>query len=188
MQNSDFPGLYRSADTLSGSAQKYFFTALSANLALLVFAAVASVINYKHWFAAVIQVALLLGALATSVLLAWRRPERTWYSGRAVAESIKTMTWRYVTRAEPFDKTDDESRGLLVDRLREVVQQNPGVSDKLASHVSAPQVTDVMTQLRTDDFLKRRDTYIEHRINDQLDWYKRKARFNTLAAGWFLLG
>ncbi|WP_117140229.1 DUF4231 domain-containing protein [Pseudomonas amygdali] len=188
MQNSDFPGLYQSADSLSGNAQKYFFRALSTNLTLLVLAAGASVINYKHWLAAVIQVALLLGALATAVLLAWKRPERTWYSGRAVSESIKTMTWRYVTRAEPFDKPDLESRRLLVDRLKDVVQQNPGVSNKLASHVSAPQVTDVMTRLRADDFLKRRDTYIEHRINDQLDWYKRKARFNTLAAGWFFAG
>lgn len=188
MQNSDFPGLYQSADSLSGKAQAFFFSALSANLALLVLAAAASVINYKHWIAAVIQVALLLGALGTAILLAWRRPERTWYSGRAVAESIKTMTWRYVMRAEPFDKAEVESRKLLVGRLKDVVQQNPGVSNQLASHVSLPQVTDVMMRLRADDFSKRLNTYIEHRINDQLNWYKSKARFNALAAGWFFTG
>lgn len=188
MQNSDFPGLYQSSDTLSGDAQKYFFSALFGNLLLLVLAAVASVINYPHWIAAVIQVMLLLGALASSVLLAWKRPERSWYSGRAVAESIKTMTWRYVSRAEPFDKDDDESRLLMIGRLKDVVQQNPGVSNQLISHASAPQVTDTMTRLRSEDFLQRRDTYINYRINDQLDWYNRKAKFNSTAARWFFVG
>ncbi|CDF85732.1 Anthranilate synthase component I [Pseudomonas knackmussii B13] len=188
MQNTDFPGLYQSADTLSGNAQKHFLGALFSNLLLLVLAALASVINYPHWVAALIQFMLLLLALASSVFLAWKRPEKSWYSGRAVAESIKTMTWRYVSRAEPFDKSDEESRSLLISRLRDVVQQNPGVSNQLISHASAPQVTDTMTQMRAQAFPQRRDTYIEHRINDQLEWYKRKAKFNSAAAKWFFTG
>ncbi|ENA1256045.1 DUF4231 domain-containing protein [Pseudomonas aeruginosa] len=188
MQNTDFPGLYQSADTLSGNAQKFFIGALFSNLLLLVLAALVSVINYPHWVAALIQFMLLLLALASSVFLAWKRPEKSWYSGRAVAESIKTMTWRYVSRAEPFDKSDEESRSLLISRLRDVVQQNPGVSNQLISHASAPQVTDTMTQLRAQAFPQRRDTYIEHRINDQLEWYKRKAKFNSTAANWFFTG
>lgn len=188
MQNSDFPGLYQSADTLSGNAQKYFFGALFSNLLLLVLAAFASVINYPHWIAALIQCLLLLLALASSVLLAWKRPEKLWYSGRAVAESIKTMTWRYVSRAEPFDKSDDESRSLLISRLRDVVQQNPGISNQLISHASAPQVTDTMTQMRAEAFHQRRETYIEDRINDQLKWYNRKATFNSTAAKFFFAG
>lgn len=188
MQNSDFPGLYQSADTLSGNAQKYFFGALFSNLLLLVLAALASVINYPHWIAATIQAMLLLGALASSVLLAWKRPEKLWYSGRAVAESIKTMTWRYVSRAEPFDKGDEDSISLLISRLRDVVKQNPGVSNQLISHVSSPQITDTMTLMRAKDFPDRRDAYITHRINDQLDWYTRKAKFNSNAAKFFFVG
>lgn len=188
MQNTDFPGLYQSADTLSANAQKYFLGALFSNLLLLVLAALVSVINYPHWVAALIQFMFLLLALASSVFLAWKRPEKSWYSGRAVAESIKTMTWRYVSRAEPFDKSDEQSRSLLISRLRDVVQQNPGVSNQLISHASAPQVTDTMTQMRAQAFPQRRDTYIEHRINDQLEWYKRKAKFNSTAAKWFFTG
>lgn len=185
MQTTDFPGFYQSADKLSGDAQKHFFSALLGNLALLVMAAVVSVINYPHWGCAVAQVLLLLGALASSVYLAWKRPERVWYSCRAVAESIKTMTWRYVSRAEPFDKNDSADRQLLLDRLNEVVRQNPGVSEKSISHISAPPITVTMKQLRAGDFPTRCDTYIKFRINDQLEWYKRKAEFNAKAAKWF---
>lgn len=50
MRVSDFPGLYKAADSLSGDAQSHFFTALILNLLLLVLAAVVSVVNYPHWF------------------------------------------------------------------------------------------------------------------------------------------
>ena len=30
------------------------------------------------------------------------RPERTWYEGRAVAKSGKTLGWRYAVGGEPF--------------------------------------------------------------------------------------
>ena len=185
MQSTDFPGSYQSADKISGDAQRHFFSALLGNLALLVMAAVVSVINYPHWASAAAQVVLLLGALASSVYLAWKRPERDWYSCRAVAESIKTMTWRYVSRAEPFDKSEAEDSKLLLERLTEVVRQNPGVSEKSISHISAPPITAAMKRLREGDFLARRDTYIDFRVNDQLEWYKRKAQFNANAAKWF---
>lgn len=187
MQSSDFPGLYQAADKLSGDAQTHFLSALMVNLMLLVAAAVVSVINYPHWFSAAIQATLLAGVLASSVYLAAKRPERLWYSGRAVAESIKTITWRYVSRAEPFHESDEAAKKHLLQKLTQVVRQNPGVSDKLISHLSAPQLTAVMKQLRTGDFGSRRDTYLEFRINDQLEWYSRKARFNASAAKNFFI-
>jgi len=185
MQSNDFPGLYQAADKLSGDAQTHFLTALIVNLVLLVAAAVVSLINYPHWISASIQAALLAGALASSVYLAAKRPERLWYSGRAVAESIKTIAWRYVSRAEPFHENDEAAKQHLLQKLTQVVRQNPGVSDKLISHLSAHQLTAVMKQIRDSDFASRRDTYVEFRINDQLDWYSRKAKFNTSAAKHF---
>lgn len=178
MQHSDFPGLYRAADEMSGEAQKHFLGALLTNLVLLV-AAVMSVINYPHWGAAALQAALLAGALASAVYLAMQRPERLWYSARAVAESIKTLTWRYVSRAEPFHEDDDTTKKHILDKLAQVIRQNPGVSDKLISHISAHQITDRMKSLRADDFEIRRTTYVEHQINDQLKWYSSKAKSNV---------
>lgn len=187
MQSSDFPGLYQAANELSGSAQRHFLAALLTNLALLVVAAVISVINYPHWGAAALQAVLLAGALASSVYLATQRPERLWYSGRAVAESIKTIVWRYVSHAEPFHESDEAAKKHLLAKLTQVVEQNPGVSNKLLTHLSAQQITHKMKLMRAGDFETRRDTYIEFRINDQLGWYSRKANFNAQAARYFFI-
>ncbi|BBP51142.1 membrane protein [Pseudomonas sp. St386] len=185
MKESDFPGIYQAADTLSGNAQAHFFTALVLNLLSLVLAAVVSVVNYPHWVSAVVQALLLAGAMASSVYLALVRPERLWYSGRAVAESIKTLVWRYVSRAEPFHEADDVSKTLLLEKLKQVVKQNKAISDKLITHLKEKQISDMMVQLRSGSFDERRNTYIQHRINDQLAWYEKKATFNKRASSRF---
>ncbi|MBD8119958.1 DUF4231 domain-containing protein [Pseudomonas lutea] len=185
MKESDFPGIYQAADTLSGNAQAHFFTALVLNLLSLVLAAVVSVVNYPHWASAVVQAVLLAGAMASSVYLALVRPERLWYSGRAVAESIKTLVWRYVSRAEPFHEADDVSKTLLLEKLKQVVKQNKAISDKLITHLKEKQISDMMVQLRSGSFDERRNTYIQHRINDQLAWYEKKATFNKRASSRF---
>lgn len=185
MKESDFPGIYQAADTLSGNAQTHFFTALVFNLLSLVLAAVVSVVNYPHWISAVVQAVLLAGAMASSVYLALVRPERLWYSGRAVAESIKTLVWRYVSRAEPFHEADDVSKKLLLEKLKQVVKQNKAISDKLITHLKEKQISDMMVQLRSGSFDERRNTYIQHRINDQLAWYEKKATFNKRASSRF---
>lgn len=185
MKESDFPGIYQAADTLSGNAQAHFFTALVLNLLSLVLATVVSVVNYPHWVSAVVQALLLAGAMASSVYLALVRPERLWYSGRAVAESIKTLVWRYVSRAEPFHEADDVSKTLLLEKLKQVVKQNKAISDKLITHLKEKQISDMMVQLRSGSFDERRNTYIQHRINDQLAWYEKKATFNKRASSRF---
>ncbi|WLH40198.1 DUF4231 domain-containing protein [Pseudomonas sp. FP2254] len=185
MKESDFPGIYQAADTLSGNAQAHFFTALVFNLLSLVLAAAVSVVNYPHWISAVVQAVLLAGAMASSVYLALVRPERLWYSGRAVAESIKTLVWRYVSRAEPFHEADDVSKKLLLEKLKQVVKQNKAISDKLITHLKEKQISDMMVQLRSGSFDERRNTYIQHRINDQLAWYEKKATFNKRASSRF---
>ncbi len=185
MKESDFPGIYQAADTLSGNAQAHFFTALVFNLLSLVLAAAVSVVNYPHWISAVVQAVLLAGAMASSVYLALVRPERLWYSGRAVAESIKTLVWRYVSRAEPFHEADDVSKKLLLEKLKQVVKQNKAISDKLITHLKEKQISDIMVQLRSGSFDERRNTYIQHRINDQLAWYEKKATFNKRASSRF---
>nr|WP_314576540.1 DUF4231 domain-containing protein [uncultured Pseudomonas sp.] len=187
MQSSDFPGLYQAADSLSGAAQKHFFAALFVNLALLVIAAIVSVANCPHWEAAAFQAVVLAGALASSVYLATQRPERLWYSGRAVAESIKTVVWRYVSRAEPFDGSDEAAKTHLVERLAQVLKQNESVSKKLRTHLQAHQITNTMRAMRSGDFVTRREAYVDLRINDQLNWYSKKANFNASRARWFFV-
>lgn len=185
MREQDIPALYRSADELSLESQRHFFQALKLHLVLLVLAAVLSIVSIPHWSVAVCQLLALLGALSCSIYLFSKRPDRYWYAGRAVAESIKTITWRYVCRAEPFQGDDASARSDFQQKLKAIIDQNKDVVQALTNHLDAPQITEVMEQMRAASLDERKATYAASRIKDQLTWYAKKASFNRKAANGF---
>lgn len=187
MREQDFPALYLSANDLSLTSQKNFFFALKSHLILLVIAAVLSVVSIPHWLVPTLQVICLLGALFCSVYLFSKRPDRHWYSGRAVAESIKTITWRYISRAEPFQFDDSLARSEFQQKLKAVVDQNRDVAQALTEHLGAPQITEVMTQMRSQSLEARRAIYADCRIKDQLTWYAGKSSFNRNASNKYFI-
>ena len=185
MLEQDFPALYRSANELSLDSQTHFFCALRLHLVLLVIAATLSITSISHWSIAVIQLLVLLGALLCSIYLFSKRPDRYWYAGRAVAESIKTITWRYVCRAEPFESEDPVAKSEFQRKLKAIIDQNKDVAQSLTNHLDAPQITDVMTQMRAQALNDRKAIYAEKRIKDQLTWYAKKAAFNRKTSNYF---
>jgi SMODS and SLOG-associating 2TM effector domain 3/SMODS and SLOG-associating 2TM effector domain 1 len=178
MKEEDFPALHRSADEFSLKSQRHFFNALKLHLILLVIAAVLSMVSIPHWSVAVLQAIVLLGAFSCSIYLSHKRPDRYWYAGRAVAESIKTITWRYVCRAEPFQGDDLLAQSEFQQKLKAIVDQNKDVAQALTSYLDAPQVTEAMIKMRAQSLGERKATYASHRIKDQLTWYAKKAAFN----------
>lgn len=191
MQEKDFPALYRSADDLSLKSQQHLFRALRIHLITLVVAAVFSIVSIPHWSVAASQLLALLGALGCSIYLFAMRPDRLWYAGRAVAESIKTITWRYVCRAEPFQGDDASARNDFRQKLKQIVEQNREVCQSLTKHLDGQQFTPVMEQMRARTLKERRATYADCRIKDQLTWYAKKAAFNrrmSLYFFWALIG
>jgi hypothetical protein len=130
--------------------------------------------------AAVAAFALVV-ALVTTLLIQVKSFERTWYGGRAVAESVKTLAWRYMVRAEPFDESRAaEVDSLFADRLSQVLKD----SATLNVHLKAPvgdQITIEMREARAASFDTRRDLYAECRIRDQQLWYSANAERNEIA-------
>ena len=189
MNDQEFPALYRSANKLSLDSQASFLRALKAHLLTLVFAAMLSIVSLPHWSVATLQLLALLAALGCSIYLFSRRPDRYWYSGRAVAESVKTITWRFATRAEPFDTSDDIAQHDFREKLRSIVDQNREVAGLLTDFIEEAQVTDAMQDLRSQSLEQRRETYAKLRIGDQLTWYAKKAAHNRRAStrSFFLL-
>lgn len=180
--DQDFPALYRSANKLSLDSQARFLRALKAHLFALVFAAALSIVSIPHWSVATLQLLSLLAALGCSIYLFSRKPDRNWYSGRAVAESVKTITWRFATRAEPFDTTDEIAEHDFREKLRSIVDQNREVAGLFTEHITEAQITAAMRKLRGESTELRRNAYAERRIGDQLSWYANKASWNRRAS------
>lgn len=176
MNDSDYPALYRSADALSICSQAKFFRGLFWHLVLLAVATLVSVVNSPKPCWAIFQAGVLLAALGCAIYLFSARPDRTWYAARAVAESIKTMTWRYISKAEPFDGSDAASRDLFRQKLTSVVEQNIEVAKQFTRNLNDQQVTSEMLAVRGKSLQERLDNYVNHRIDEQHRWYAGKAQ------------
>ncbi len=191
----DFPALYRCADKASISAQRWYLRWVAINLGLLVMGAtVVSVspasITDKRVVHAIAAACFLL-ALATSLLLAVRRWERVWYSGRAVAESVKSLTWKFMMGADPYPTllTPAEATERFTKTLRELLHENRVLSAALAGKDAGDeQITQFMTSIRGTAVGTMRDVYRAQRVEDQQAWYAREAERNRWRQTvWFVL-
>ncbi|OSI16672.1 MULTISPECIES: DUF4231 domain-containing protein [Neisseria] len=188
MTEEDFPALYRSADKLSLDSQKHFFRILLVHLSVLVIAAVLSTINISGKWIPVFQLLTLVTALGCSIYLWTVRPDRYWYAGRAVAESVKTITWRYISKAEPFHTEDEIAKNDFKQSLKMIFEQNRDVCGKLTDHADEEQFTELMEQTRQSSLDSRKENYCENRIRNQRTWYAKKAAFNKKIGNLFFLG
>jgi hypothetical protein len=178
LKDEDYPGIYRAASDLSESAQEGFFRGFSAHMALLTIAVAISVAESESASLAMLQALVLLGALFCAIYLYSAKPDKNWYTGRAVAESIKTSTWRYMARAEPFDSVTDADRQRFGVKIKDIIEQNKGTASLLNTHLDEPQITDEMERVRALATMERREFYRENRILNQLQWYAKKAAHN----------
>jgi len=123
---------------------------------------------------------LALSICITVVILLSKR-EQVWFDGRAVAESVKSLTWRYITASEPFLSSLDNQHvnWRFLQELNQIKEKRKDIPLYLSNQDSnSPQITEEMKNLRALLFDKRRDFYLSCRIKDQLRWYNSKAEEN----------
>jgi SMODS and SLOG-associating 2TM effector domain 3/SMODS and SLOG-associating 2TM effector domain 1 len=188
---ADFPALFRSADRESQRAQRSYLTSLRVRLGSLVVAAFGGALTLTT--AGGFQVGGGLAflafacALGAELFLATTSPLTTWYEGRAAAESAKTLAWRYMVRAEPFEVDDVDVDKQFHAQTYSLLQDLRSISLG-TEEPAAQQITDKMRHVRALDFNERRQVYFADRIADQQRWYSEKARWNDRRArGWVLV-
>ena len=131
-------------------------------------------------------IAVVLFALALA-LRAYRlttRPTRIWQDGRAAAESIKTLCWKYAagSRLFPRDLDDAAADRLFVERLREVLDTIRDLQRVQPSRAGHEEITGWMRELRAAPLEERRAVYERDRIDDQQRWYAGKSEVNRRQA------
>ncbi len=190
LRDQDLPALYQAADTNSLEAQEGFLKKTSIGLVMLIVAAAAGALTYELGsvdLMGVIAAAAFIIAVFLRLDLSNNRPERIWYEGRAAAESVKNLAWRYAVGAEPFriDTTDPaEADELFTNRLRETLTDLEGINF-VPSSAAGEQITHGMRDLRGRPLDERKNAYRVGRIEDQQRWYSAKARWNlTRARRW----
>ena len=128
---------------------------------------------------AVIAAFLFLCAFLIELWLLRRRPEKEWYDGRAVAESTKTLSWRYAVGGQPYPKDRVSAQAQFDDDIRALGTDVPSLR-KAVSDDGSP--TTWMNEMRSLTLEERREAYLRLRLRDQEEWYVSAAARNRSRA------
>lgn len=181
-QYTDYPELFHAAEAVSESGKDWYFVWIIADLFFLGMGAVFSSFTLEdpelNRLILVLS-ALLLGiGILITFILGKKTHKNRWYKGRAIAESIKTLTWRYMMRGDPFSIRVE--KGLLkqkfAERMGQVIRENQHKAlFKRNNFDPASQVTEKMDVIQKIDLEQRKRLYLEYRVYEQRDWYTGKA-------------
>ncbi|MDN3253996.1 DUF4231 domain-containing protein [Streptomyces mutabilis] len=176
LRDDDLPVVFRSSDSASLGGQRNYIRGTKLRLTLAVAAAVCGALDQRAAVVGLVVVFVL--TICAEVWLLTERPEQSWYDGRALAESTKTLAWRFAVGGAPFpaDLPRPDAHRRFQRRLGELLREAPVSS---LAPVGSIAVTDAMNTLRSRSFADRKEAYLRHRIEDQQRWYTAKAASNV---------
>lgn len=200
MGREDLPGIYYSASEASQSAQRTFLLLIKVNIGILIVLAVLSAVNvssiepqYQYLLplaSAVIMIISIIITFANEL----GKYEKKWYDGRAIAESLKTLSWKFMMKAEPFyDLSKEEAEKKFLSDFKEIKDAIKPSGELFGGSTQANehQLTDKMREMYASDLEIRKGTYQKNRINGQKKWYKNNSGKNSENAGrffWIIIG
>jgi len=185
MLDKHFPNYFLAGDNASLKAQSTYTKFVKWDLLLMVLASALSIYNYEQeqskTLVYVISGVLLLSATILSLVIKNKKYEDVWYRGRALAESCKTLTWRYITCSEYFENALDQATvdKRFTDRIKEINNEfNDLIGVLNAKLIALKIITDEMKRIRALTLDERKKNYLDYRIDNQIDWYANKAETN----------
>lgn len=193
MREEDYPALYRAADNASNESQASLLYFHKINITLLICAAITALMSAMTTLVAILSAAFFLGSLLVYVYGQHQNFLGRWYQARALAESVKTATWRLMMSAEPFGNVSKEvNLQNFRNLLNELLQSNKGIGAYLCGDwAQMDQVTPKMTYILDASFDEKRQLYLHERIDNQRKWYAKKSGDNREASKrffWLLCG
>jgi hypothetical protein len=190
---NDLPALFNAADRAAIEAKKNYLKLTISDLSLLVLGtfllSIELHVNVEKFIAGFAAVACFIGSFVSTIMILKAQHEKIWYGARAVAETIKSLSWKYMTCSEPFTaklsslETDEE----FISKLTKIISERRELFGAFnGAYGIESEITDMMRKVRNLDLEKRKQTYLEQRVNDQRKWYGHKAKQNKRhASRWF---
>ena len=175
-----YPALFTSSDNYSIKAQDNFKNLNKWTLIALVVATVFSSVTQENW-AIWTSTALILVSAILSTLMLVLKFEKGWYEGRAVAESIKTLCWKFMTGARPFsiDLNETRAQNLLIDNFKKVIGHRKDFFTLIGSDFAENEQLPVeLMNIRKLSKDERIGIYKTQRLEKQKKWYTDKTTEN----------
>ena len=181
MEHEDYPALYQAADEASLKCQKNYLFLIRSYLLILILASLFSFIGITTKILAIISAILFFATISISIYILVKQYQKKWYNLRALAESVKTLTWRYMMCAEPFQisQNNKEVKQKFSEMLNKILQQNKTNAEEFSGiSNSYDQLSETMQNVREKIIAERKLFYLEKRIKEQRKWYSKKTISN----------
>lgn len=189
LTNEDLPALFRAADRAAASSQAWYLRIFKIDLATIILGAIftswaATNVSFRGNLALAGAACFVVGLVLT-VLLRATGLDGKWFGARAIAESVKTIAWRYMCGSDPFPisiapQEADDRFGL---EITNVIQERRSVGGVLGGiEASTQQITTRMRVIRSYALSTRLKCYLRDRIRNQRDWYARRSGSHAAAS------
>jgi hypothetical protein len=132
---------------------------------------------------------LMFSALVVGLAVQLKPMDQAWFQARAFAENAKDAAWRFMMMPKPAVQTDVEAEEkTFLEELQQIRGRFPQVEKHLSAHDGGgEELTSAMREVRAKSAQERLTFYKEHRLLDQIEWYRAKAKFNARAeTRWFV--
>lgn len=182
MEEKFYPLLFKIADAKSKKSQNIFIRLNIFILLLLVFSSVSSIYTTVPKNISVFSTICLILSTLFNIYILFFRPEKSWYEGRAIAESVKTLTWKFITNTKPFKITlkQEKVEQIFNENLKKIIGQRRDFYILIGqNYPDGNMISDEMITIRNSSFEERKKKYVEDRIQDQINWYSSKTKQNA---------
>src|SRR5262245_48707871 len=165
-EDRDLPLIFHAADKSSLTGQSRYLTAVGIRLICLVAAAAFGLMTLKtetisaDWAGVLAAVSFFTAAIVELYLLR-TRPDQTWYQGRAAAESVRTLSWRYAVGGAPFAigiKSERDIEAVFLQQIEEILKVLGDLHvmppDSIGNQITAPMIS-----LRSASLQERKRIY-----------------------------
>lgn len=173
-----YPHLYDITNKRSALNQNYFMRGLMAEYAMLIALTINTLLSYDEKY--LVNFIMFLSLIILLSVRNYINFEQRWYKYRAVTESIKTTTWKFAMKVEPFNSTDEsDDIKVYTSYLRDIVKDSKyAIETEALINIDGNSYSVCLKAIREMDFKQRRDLYTEQRIVEQREWYAKKAVHN----------
>lgn len=181
MTDNDYPNIFLAADSASKKAQKRFVGLNISILSLIILATLSSLMDSIPEWVKILSSCLLVLSTLITVLIFFIKPEKVWYDGRAIAESVKSLTWKFMMGISPFpyDLSVEQAEEKLIKNLKQIIGQKKEFYKLIGEKFGeGDQISPLMIENRKLTLLEKIKMYTSKRLEDQRKWYSKKSKDN----------
>lgn len=180
----EYPGIHDLSSRYSMVCQRRYKIFAAVNLLALTASSAIGLFSAYFWKTQIISILLIIIAVVAFLFQEYSRNYGDWFDARAVAESVKTASWRFAVKARPYgvDLSEGESIRLFGKEMEEITAGRKELISQFDypnSSESFSYPTESMRALRLMGWQDRKRSYLMFRLTDQYDWYGKKAALNA---------